>query len=120
MTRFRLSCVVFFLAFWTVSLNSQEKKSCDYVVKDVVFENPTGLSVEQLARLRTSVAGRCYDPSNAGSFSQFLYDQLRVWGYSKATVYDPNNFRILYPSLHPTPIAVTMDFRLVGSDASQK
>jgi hypothetical protein len=119
MTRLELICAAF-LAFSTVCLNSQDKNSCGYVVKDISFENPTGLTVEQLAALRTIVVGRCYDPVKTIYISQYVYDQLRLWGYSKATVYDPNNFRILDASRHPTPIAVALDFRLTGSDGDRK
>jgi hypothetical protein len=83
------------------------------VVKDVSFENPSGLTAEQLAQLHALVAGRCYNPV---SISKHVYDQLRLWGYEKATVYDPST-RVLEGDVHPSPIAIAIDFRLRGTDA---
>jgi len=109
-----------FLVFSTLSVNAQDTQTCTQVVKELSFENPSGRTVEQLTRLRTLVMGRCYDPVKAVFISQYVYDQLRLWGYAKATVYDPNNFRVSDANLHPSPIAIRVDFRLTGSDAHLK
>ena len=102
-----------FLTFLTLPLNGQDKVACNYLVKEVSFENPAGLTVDQLTTLRKLVIGQCYEPMIV---SERVYDQLRLWGYCKATVYDPDNFRVLDPNLQPSPIAVVVDFRLTASD----
>ena len=119
MRRFAAYLAVFLVASM-LSLNSQDKGACSYVVKEVSFENSTGLTTDQLATLKKLVIGRCYDPGNGIFFSDGVYEQLRLWGYRKATVYDPNKFHVLDSSLHPSPIAVVVDFRLVCSDAQTK
>jgi len=90
------------------------------VVKEVSFENRAGLTADQLSTLRKLVIGRCYHPANAMFISERMYEQLRLWGYCEATVYDPNRFRVLDPSPQPSPIAVVVDFRLTGTDAHPK
>ena len=91
----------------------QDKVACNDIVKEVSFENSAGLAVNQLTTLRKLVIGRCYDPM---SISERVYDQLRLWGYCKATVHDPDNFRVLDSNLRPSPIAVVVDFQLTASD----
>jgi hypothetical protein len=114
MRRFAVLVAVFLAASIHPSI-SQDNGGCNYVVKEVSFENPAGLTADQLATLRKLVTGRCYDPGNGIFISDGVYDQLRIWGYRKATVYDPNNVRVLDASLHPSPIAVVVDFRLGDS-----
>jgi hypothetical protein len=111
--------LVAFLTVSTVASNGEDQKSaCSYVVNEVSFENTQDLSRSQVETLRSLVVGRCYDPVNAIFFSQYVYEQLRNWGFCKATVYDPNDFRILDPNVHPMPIAVAVDFRLTDSDVT--
>ena len=101
-------------------MHAQDAQACTYVVKQVSFENPSGLTAQQLAKIRTILIGRCYDPVKATYVSQDVYGQLRKWGFNKATVYDRNNVQVLDANLHPSPIAIAVDFRLSGSDASLK
>ena len=109
-----------FVAFSAPYVAGQDKGPCTYVVKEVSFENTSGLTPDQVEKLRAVVVGRCYDPVQGVYISQYVYDQLREWGYCKPTVYDPNDFRILDRNAHPSPIAVTVDFRLAASDAIPK
>jgi hypothetical protein len=104
----------------SVYAGGQEKVNCPYVVAKVSFEDPSGLTGEQLEKLRTLAMGRCYDPVNAVFFSQYLYEELQEWGCCKPTVYDPNTFQVLDSSIHPSPIAVTLDFRLTTAKADRK
>jgi hypothetical protein len=101
----------FSLVFSTVNIHAEDTQTCTYVVKEMSFENPSGLTAEQVAQLHALVVGRCYDPI---SISKHVYERLRLWGYKKATVYDPSTFRVLDGDLHPSPIAVAIDFRLRG------
>jgi hypothetical protein len=103
-----------------VPLNSQNNSTCRYVVREVSFEEPAGLTADQVATLRKLVIGRCYDPATGMFISDGIYDQLRLWGYGKATVYDPNNFHVLDPNTHPSPIAVVVDFQLTDSGSAAK
>ena len=105
------------MASMTVTANAQNPQVCTHLVKQVSFENPTGLTAEQLTKLRTVVIDQCYEQ---GRITGYVYDQLQYWGYSKATVYDANNFVIMDSTIHPTPIAVAIDFRLSGSDVHPK
>jgi hypothetical protein len=107
-----------FLTFLTLPLigQDQDKVACNYIVKEVSFENSTGLTVDQLTTLRKLVIGQCYEPANAMFISGRVYDQLRLWGYCKARVDDPNKFHVLDPNLQPSPIAVVVDFQLTASD----
>ncbi len=109
-----------FVAFSAPYLTGQNKDTCTYVVKEVSFENTKGLTSEQVERLRGLVVGRCYDPVESEFISQYVYEQLREWGYCKATVYAPNYFRVLDRNIHPSPIAVAIDFLLTASSAEQK
>jgi hypothetical protein len=100
----------------SVPMHAQQTQACAYIVKQVSFEHPSGLTPQQLAKLRTVVIGRCYDPDNASYVSQYVFDQLRAWGFQQATVYDPARFQVLDKNLHPSPISIAIDFRLRGSD----
>ncbi len=122
MLRMKRTALLFlvFLAFSALPVMGQEQNTCTYIVKEASFENTRGLTPKQVETLRTLVLERCYDPVKAVFFSQYVYDQLREWGYCKATVYDPNDFRILDRNIHPSPIAVTIDFLLTAPDARTK
>ena len=119
MTR-RTLIIAALIAFSCLGGMAQNRNACTYIVKEASFENTKGLTPEQVQKLQALVVGRCYDPANAVFFSQYVYDQLREWGYCKAKVYDPNNFHVLDMSVHPSPIAVVVDFRLTESDAERK
>lgn len=119
MRRFALLLAVF-LSVSVLPSNSQDNDACSYVVKEVSFENRAGLTADQLSTLRKLVIGRCYHPDNAMFISERIYEQLRLWGYCEATVYDPDRFRVLDPSPQSSPIAVVVDFRLTGTGAHPK
>ncbi len=119
-TKARLILALLLACYVPAVFEAQDVRSCTYVVRQVAFENPTGLTAEQLAKLRIVVMGRCYDPVKAVFVSGYVYDQLRLWGYPKATVYEPKRFVVLDQTAHPAPIAVAIDFRLRGSDAHAK
>ena len=108
------------MMFLSVSLSGQDKVTCNYVVKEVSFENPAGLTVDQLTALRKLVIGQCYKPANAMYIGERVYDQLRLWGYCKAKVYDPDKFRVLDADIQPSPIAVVVDFQLTDSDTNAR
>jgi hypothetical protein len=99
-----------------VAKPTNSSSDCNYVVGQVSFENPTGLTDPQIAALRRLVLGRCYEPERQTYISGYVYQQLRAWGYKRSTVYDPKEIRVLDSSVHPSPIAVTIDFCLSGLD----
>jgi TonB family protein len=97
----------------------QNPRKCDYVVKQISLENPTGLTPEQRIGLEKLLVGRCFERGDPSTLSEAVYDQLRRWDYKQPTVIDPDkdhDIRVLDDSLHPSPVAVTIDFRLSGSD----
>jgi hypothetical protein len=119
MRRFALVLAAF-LMLLTVFLSGQDRVTCNYIVKEVSFENSAGLTVDQLTALRKLVIGQRYDPDNAMFIGERVYDQLRLWGYCKAKVYDPDKFRVLDADIQPSPIAVVVDFELTDSDANAR
>ena len=104
--------VAVLLAFSTLSLSGQDKSTCNFVIKKVWFESASGLTSEQLQKLHNLVEGRCYDPAEPSSISNAVFDQLRQWGYRKAKVYDPDKFRVVDQSVHPSLIALVVDFQV--------
>ncbi len=99
--------------------NAQTSPSCDSVVENVAFESAKGLSVERQASLKKLLIGRCFQRNNPSDLSEAVYKQLRAWGYKQPTVYDPDkghDIRVLDESVKPSPVAVTIDFRLTGLD----
>lgn len=107
------------LAFSSGMAAAQSSQTCDSVVKKVSFEHPNGLNSRQRASLTKLLVGRCFQREDPSVLSQAVYDQLRKWGYKQATVIDPDkagDIRVLDVNIHPSPVAVTIDFRLSGSD----
>ena len=110
---FLLALTVVFTAAYAIG---EDDTPCAYVVKQVSFENTNGLTPEQVEVLRTQVLGRCYGDAKSLPISTYVYDQLLEWGYRKASVYEPEGYRVLDVSTHPTPIAFAIDFLLTPSD----
>lgn len=114
--------VALLLAVWSVSANAQSSRTCDSVVRTVAFENTTGLTAEQRTSLSKLLVGRCFQLEHPDVLSEAVYQQLQRWGYRQPVVYDPekgHDIRVLDGTLYPTPVAVTVDFRLRGSDFSK-
>jgi hypothetical protein len=108
----------FFLAVVSVALtmNVEARASdapchADAVVSKVSFENTGGLSPNQQMSLRKLLLGRCFYRRDDVKLSEAVYNQLRGWGYRRATVYDPL-VRVLDQKSHPSPVAVVIDLRL--------
>lgn len=115
-------CIAVLLAFSSEMPAAQSSQRCDSVVKKVSFENPAGLTGRQRASLTKLLVGRCFQREDPSVLSQAVYDQLRRWGYKQATVIDPDkagDIRVLDANRHPSPVAVTLDFRLTGSDSKR-
>lgn len=111
--------IALLLAILSGTVSAQGPRKCDSVVKKVSLENPTGLTPEQRNSLQKLLVGRCFHREDPSVLSKAVYDQLRRWGYKRPTVIDPDkghDIRVLDDSLHPSPIAVTIDFRLSGLD----
>jgi|SRR6516162_3621924 hypothetical protein len=97
--------------------NAQTSSSCDSVVKKVAFEYTTGLSPEQQTSLKKLLIGRCFQRRSPGVLSEAVYKQLLAWGFKQPTVYDPDHghdILVLDETVKPSPVAVTIDFRLTG------
>jgi hypothetical protein len=111
--------VTMLIGLFTAGATAQSSPACDSIVKKVSFENMTGLNPEQQASLRVLLVGRCFQREHGDVLSKAVYDELRGWGYKQPTVGDP----LILPlddSLHPSPVAITIDFRLRSSDRSAK
>jgi hypothetical protein len=111
------------IVLFSVFATAQSPQSCDSVIKKIAFENTSGLSKGQQAELSKLLMGRCFQREHPGVLSEAIYEQLRKWGYKRPTVYDPDkgaDIRVLDSNVHPSPVAVTIDFRLTGLDKSQK
>jgi hypothetical protein len=110
--------VVLLVTLASTTATAQSSSNCDSVVKKVSFEDTTGLTPEQRTNLSKLLLGRCFRREDPVVLSEALYHQLRRWGYKHAEVIDPDkghDIRILDESVHPSPVAVTIDFRLGGT-----
>jgi len=107
------------IAVFNASASAKSPAACDSIVKKVSFENMTGLNPEQQASLRALLVGRCFQQEHGDVLSKAVYDELRGWGYKQSTVEDPL-ILLLDDSLHPSPVAITIDFSLRSSDRSAR
>ena len=87
----------------------------DSIVKNVSFENPVGLTLEQKAKLNELLMARCFYRADGSSLSEAVYRQLLRFGYKGAYVQDPI-VRVLDRSVLPLPVSVTIDFVLTSPD----
>ena len=103
----------------SVGASAQIAPSCDSIVKKVTFENTNGLNPEQTTRLSKLLMGRCFQREHPEVLSEAVYRQLRAWGFKQPTVYDPDHghaIQVLDDTVTPKPVAVAIDFRVVGLD----
>jgi hypothetical protein len=107
------------MAIFDAGASAQSSRACDCVVKEVSLENTIGITAERQASLRTLLIGRCFQWEHGEVLSEPVYNQLRSWGYRRPTVYDPN-ILVLHDDVHPSPVAVTVDFRIGDLDQSTK
>jgi hypothetical protein len=115
----RIICLcLLFSAGLSMNVTARTSESpciADAVVSKVSFEYTTGLSPKRQTSLTNLLLGRCFDRRDDVKLSEAVYNQLRAWGYRRATVYDPL-VRVLDSKSHPSPVAITIDFRLTGRD----
>jgi hypothetical protein len=114
--------VALLIAALSVAATAQSSSTCDYVIRKVSFENTTGLTASQRTRLAKLLVGNCFQIENPGVLSEAVFHQLRSWGYNHAEVIDPDkghDIRILDETARPTPVAVTIDFRLDASTTAR-
>jgi hypothetical protein len=107
----------------SVAATAQGSPTCDSVVKKVAFENTTGLTTKQVSSISKLLVGRCFKREHPQVLSEAIYRQLREWGYKQPTVIDPDkgrDIRVLNATAIPSPVAVTIDFRVSGFDDFRK
>ena len=107
------------LTVFAANGGAESSSPCDSVVRKVSLESTTGLTTEHQVSLRNLLMGRCFQREHGDVLSEAVYNQLRGWGYEKSIVYDPSALRILDDRIRPSPVAVTIDFCLDGSDRSR-
>ncbi len=108
------------IAAFMAGANAQSSPACDSVVTKVSLEDTTGLTAARQSSLRKLLIGRCFQREDGEVLSGAVYHELRTWGYMQPTVYEPVNIVVLDDGVHPSPVAVTIDFRLTGLDQSAK
>ena len=108
------------IAVFVPGAGAQSSPTCDSVVTKVSLENTAGLTSERQASLKRLLIGRCFQREHGDVLGEAVYKQLRRWGYKQPTVYDPASILILNGGVHPSPVAVAIDFHLTGSDQLTK
>lgn len=91
----------------------------DSVVKNVSFEDTSGLSSAQIAKLNKLLTGRCFYSTDGGTLSEAVYHQLRAFGHPDVYVQDAI-VRVLDRSRQPSPVSVIIDFVLVNPDGTKR
>lgn len=91
----------------------------DSVVKNVSFEDTSGLSSAQIAKLNKLLMDRCFYRADGGTLSEAVDRQLQAFGYRNINVQDAI-VRVLDRSRQPYPVSVTIDFVLVNPDGTKR
>jgi len=108
--QFRVLASVLVFSTCIPSIGAQcDPASSKYYVASVNLESPGHLSLEQQARARLMLIGKCFDDSTFSELLSPIFHFYQSLGYFQAAVYEPHVLRVLDEARHPAPVSLTFD-----------